>query len=376
MPYTRCDVAHNKCAAIFLKHNERMRQQGTPEKTYTHLLSLDNDHKHPPDIVQMFERAIVEDPNRLVIGGVNYRRSKPYDPCIYMIDEHEHIQTWIDWPDTPQETDLIGAASLCIAEEAFYKLPFPFFGYDYSTSKRRDWPNCNVLDLDSAPFPGVDIWFSKLCRKAGIKIWFDPRITSPHLTEQWITREVFEGFQQTFEFKWKYGTYYVQLEVMKKAIPWVFEAKKVLYVGASTGRHHYADELRQAGAEQIDLLEIYEPNLAYYDGKETFDRLIKGDVRDFVVSDDYDLAFWWHGPEHVELKDLSVALKNLEACAKDVVIGAPWGKTDNPPRDPNPYEPHLTAVYPKHLKEHGYEVSVGGFKDTFASNLMAWKRQQ
>ncbi len=159
MPYMRTDLARNKAAIEFLKTD------------FTHLLMLDIDHVHPHDIIQRLARWVVADPKQFqVVGGLNFRRSEPHDPCAYKKGDDDSMWT-IEWDEktTLMEVDRIGTGSILIAREVFEKIPPPWFTNDYSQAWRDAWP-------------GEDIGFSKLCNQHDVKIWVDCTTTSPHIT--------------------------------------------------------------------------------------------------------------------------------------------------------------------------------------------------
>ena len=64
----------------------------------THLLMLDSDHTHPRDIVARLARWVIDDPSRLVVGGLNFRRSEPFDPCAFLPDGRGGIYAPVEWP--------------------------------------------------------------------------------------------------------------------------------------------------------------------------------------------------------------------------------------------------------------------------------------
>ena len=159
MPYQRTDLARNRASMELLKSD------------FTHLLMLDIDHVHPHDIIQRLARWVVKDPKKYqVVGGLNFRRSEPYDPCAYKISADGSMYT-IAWEkdDEIVEVDRLGTGSILIAREVFETIPPPWFWNDYSQSWRDAWP-------------GEDIGFNKLCVQHGIKMWVDVTVTSPHIT--------------------------------------------------------------------------------------------------------------------------------------------------------------------------------------------------
>jgi len=159
MPYQRTDLARNRASMELLKSD------------FTHLLMLDIDHVHPHDIIQRLAKWVLKDPKKYqVVGGLNFRRSEPYDPCAYKISADGSMYT-IAWEkdDEIVEVDRLGTGSILIAREVFETIPPPWFWNDYSQSWRDAWP-------------GEDIGFNKLCVKHGIKMWVDVTVTSPHIT--------------------------------------------------------------------------------------------------------------------------------------------------------------------------------------------------
>lgn len=190
MPYMRTDLARNKAAMELLKTD------------FTHLLMLDIDHIHPTNIIQKLARWVVSDPKQFqVVGGLNFRRSEPHDPCAYKMGDDNTMWT-IEWEkDTAlMEVDRLGTGSILIAREVFETIPPPWFTNDYSQAWRDAWP-------------GEDIGFSKLCNQYGIKLWVDCQTTSPHITpavvdanswEMWKAKhpdELLRGEQTMSEIK-------------------------------------------------------------------------------------------------------------------------------------------------------------------------------
>lgn len=159
MPYMRTDLARNRASMELLKTD------------FTHLLMLDIDHVHPTDIIQRLARWVLKDTKKYqVVGGLNFRRSEPYDPCAYRIGDDGSMYT-IAWEkdDEIMEVDRLGTGSILIAREVFETIPPPWFWNDYSQAWRDAWP-------------GEDIGFNKKCVENGIKMWVDLTVTSPHIT--------------------------------------------------------------------------------------------------------------------------------------------------------------------------------------------------
>ena len=161
MPYGRIDVTRNKLAIQLLRSD------------MTHLLMLDIDHQHPWDIVQRLARWVLADRNIQVVGGMNFRRSAPFEPCAGYWDKNGLWSPPMSWEPGLLKVDMLGTASMLIAREVFELIEPPWFANDYSLVWQDVWP-------------GEDIGFSKLCNKHGIDLHVDTTTTSPHLAESLV----------------------------------------------------------------------------------------------------------------------------------------------------------------------------------------------
>jgi hypothetical protein len=148
----------------------------------------------------------------------------------------------------------------------------------------------------------------------------------------------------------------------------------VLYIGASR-RAHCLQALYDAGHE-ITLLEVWPDNVLRYQRDERVEFLKCADVRyidKLMPKCNYDVIFWWHGPEHVGCDELAPTLDKLEAMASTVILACPWGKYIQNKTGGNPYEEHLCHLYPETFEARGYETATLGRKDVKGSNLLAWR---
>jgi hypothetical protein len=163
LPYTRNDIAREKFAQFLL--NEKAPDGVTPK--YTHILMLDSDHAHPEDIVMRLARWVFLYPQSVqVVGGLNFRRGEPYDPCAFIDPGDGQFHRLAQWGKGLLSVEALGSGSLLIAREVFEKIPAPWFNYAY--------PGGDMT-------PGTDMTFSAKCRAAGITLWVDGTTTSPHL---------------------------------------------------------------------------------------------------------------------------------------------------------------------------------------------------
>lgn len=139
---------------------------------YTHVLMLDHDHEHPFDIVQLLARRVIEDPRRLVVGGLVFRRSAPYDPALYLRDDKGNYYSATQWDRDIVEVDALSTACVLIHRSVFEHLERPWFFYDY-TGAAEGGPGWRR--------PTEDINFCKKARAAGIRLFVDTTVCSPHL---------------------------------------------------------------------------------------------------------------------------------------------------------------------------------------------------
>lgn len=171
MPYGRTDVVRNKGAIELLKSD------------YTHILMLDIDHLHPAYIVHNLARWVVVDPKIEVVGGLNFRRGAPFDPCCFLHGKNGDMFPPSDWEKGLMEVDAIGTGSILISRKVFETVPPPWFWNDYSKVWEDKWP-------------GEDMGFSKNCREHGIRMWVDTTTTSPHLIDAVVEEESFRQYQE------------------------------------------------------------------------------------------------------------------------------------------------------------------------------------
>jgi len=169
LPYTRNDVARHKLAKFLL------------ESDYTHLLMLDSDHRHPVDVVQRLARWFQAYPDVLVVGGLNFRRGEPFDPCAFVDPGDGEFHRLAQWGQGLVRVDALGTGSMMIDRRAFEALPEEQGWFDYEYPNHSSWP-------------GTDMTFCKRCREAGIALWCDTTCVSPHLGVQVIDESTYRRY--------------------------------------------------------------------------------------------------------------------------------------------------------------------------------------
>jgi hypothetical protein len=180
--YTRTDRTRNDFALKLL------------ESDCDYVLMLDSDHIHPHDVVYKLGRHVAVDPDKLVVGGLNFRRSEPYDPCAYVWDEEHRLYPIEGWPDGALiPVDVLGSGSILISRRCFEIMPPPWFPYDYSKMERIDWTGTEFDELRQASWPGTDIGFSALCEQYGIQQYVDTSCTSPHIMHTLVDEDTWRS---------------------------------------------------------------------------------------------------------------------------------------------------------------------------------------
>lgn len=169
LPYGFADRMRNEAVKQFMKTN------------MTHILMLDVDHVHPRDIVQKLARNIIEDPDRLIVGGLNFKRTEPFAPCVSYKKDDSFYRPY-EWTPGLIEVDRLGFGCVLIAREAFERTEFPWF--------------VNAPHYETETLGSHDNYFCEKAQEAGIKIWCDFRVTSPHMSQHRVTEITFRSYNE------------------------------------------------------------------------------------------------------------------------------------------------------------------------------------
>lgn len=168
--YGRTDINRNRIGMWLLDNPE-----------YTHVLMLDLDHLHAEDIVERLAVHLLDDPELQVIGGMHFRRAAPFDPCAFVFGPDGQLHAPIEWEPGLFEVHAIGHGSILISRKFFENIPAPWWAYTYDAVER------NI-------FPSEDMWFSHVCRQAGVKMWVDTTVTSPHIILNIVDGDTFRRY--------------------------------------------------------------------------------------------------------------------------------------------------------------------------------------
>lgn len=195
-----------------------------------------------------------------------------------------------------------------------------------------------------------------------------------------VGRYDYDGRFLGADFLWQIGNsvrlILARKRQLERSIPDIWQYDNVLYVGARESRIDFGREFRRNNY-QIDVLEVFRPNVDFLKEVAWLNQVYQGDVRqvDEVIGQEYDIVFWWHGPEHIDKAELKETLRRTESVAtKLIVCGCPWGVYEQEEAYGNPFEEHRAHLLPEDFACLGYEVSAIGREGFFGSNIIAWKR--
>jgi hypothetical protein len=124
--------------------------------------------------------------------------------------------------------------------------------------------------------------------------------------------------------------------------------------------------------EYIHCIEIWPENAEIARNRKWFNSIEVADITEWQDPDDYDIAVWWHGPEHVEQEKAIETIIRMRTLVPIVWLAMPWGLTRHGDVYGNPYQSHLSRWEPETLIECGYEVAGYGKRDKRDSYLLAW----
>lgn len=174
--YGRTDVTRNE----FVKHL-------LGKTDCTHLVMLDLDHAHPPDVVWRLCKRAAEDRTRRVISALAYRRGAPFEPIAFRWDEKIGKFFAVLDGNGLVEVDRLGFGAVIIARDVFEEIGWPYFSYVYETGE------------DGERYPTEDMWFSRRCQEQGIRLWVDFDLVTDHLTVSRVNGLVFESYLRSQE---------------------------------------------------------------------------------------------------------------------------------------------------------------------------------
>jgi hypothetical protein len=160
-PYMRTDRTRNVMIKKFIEMSRNPNDV---------LVMLDCDHEHPPNIV---ERLAGHDPDRGVVGALTFRRSDPYDPVFFAMDENGGMHGVKAWdPGGIYQCTVVGHGAVAVRRWVFDRLDeagytWPYYRYEYPAKWGYD--------------QSEDVYFARCCAAAGIHHYCDTGVETPHL---------------------------------------------------------------------------------------------------------------------------------------------------------------------------------------------------
>lgn len=150
------------------------------------LLFIDDDMVWPPEAIGRLIQSFTD--NDLdMLGGLCYRRSKPYQPTLYMRQSPTSgLYTFLEkWDPGIIEVDATGTAFLIVHKRVFEAIadtPMP------PLEARQTMPPPNFFRWEG--YLGEDLRFCQDAKTAGCRIWVDTNLEIGHVAEVTIgTRE-------------------------------------------------------------------------------------------------------------------------------------------------------------------------------------------
>lgn len=169
--YGRTDITRQGIALAFLEHSKQ------PNDT---LVMFDIDHDHP---IEMIETLAAHD--KPIVVPLMFRRGEPYEACAFIKDSAGGLHHLAEFPQGLFQMNCVGSGAIAIQRHVFTTLQARghhwFWKYEY---------------LDPEPAKGLgarapseDLYFSKICDAAGIEMYVDTTIETPHMTIGFIDKQ-------------------------------------------------------------------------------------------------------------------------------------------------------------------------------------------
>lgn len=154
------------------------------------LVMLDADHLHPKGVVS---RLAAYETSKGVIAGLNFLRGENHRPLLFIRDPEDRSVYMALGPDEIPDNmlvaaDAVGTGAIMIRRWVFDELEkkgfkAPFFRYEYPEENDPGRGN-----------PSEDMYFSRLCEAAGIQVWCDTGLVSPHQMLRFADKSSWEQY--------------------------------------------------------------------------------------------------------------------------------------------------------------------------------------
>ena len=158
-----------------------------------YLVMLDADHAHPDNIVQRLLSLALQDKEKKIISGLNYRRGVPYEPMAYVRKGEKLYRYEGDFDgESLYSVDAVATCAMLVHRSVFETIAAPWFSENYDRCLEH-------------VFSGEDIYFCKKAKAAGYKIWVDSGLVSPHKTVAWVDAEFSKEWKRNNEMPQEEG---------------------------------------------------------------------------------------------------------------------------------------------------------------------------
>jgi hypothetical protein len=168
--YGRTDITRQGLSEVFQQESSR------PDDT---LIMLDIDHDHP---VAVAKRLAAHD--LPVVVPLMFRRGEPYDACAFRRGPDNELHHLRSFDPGVFEMNWVGSGAIAIQRWVFDKLAAAghkwFFKYEYFDDPQRA--------------PSEDLYFSKICEAAGIKMYVDTTFETRHISLGTIGQDTHEAY--------------------------------------------------------------------------------------------------------------------------------------------------------------------------------------
>jgi len=154
------------------------------QERYDRIVMLDTDHAHPPDIIGRLVAHQVP-----VVAALAFNRMPTYNPMAYRRNDG-HVEVLARWDGRLERITWVGSCAICIEVAILKRLRWPW--WYYPPPKKSIMPDA-LKDI-SRTLPSEDIGFCENCRKAKVPVFVDTSLITPHLTEAWVTDEVYRNY--------------------------------------------------------------------------------------------------------------------------------------------------------------------------------------
>lgn len=145
----------------------------------------------------------------------------------------------------------------------------------------------------------------------------------------------------------------------------------MLYVGCALKRPTDYQKIRKM-AKHITCVEVWKPVAESIRERGLWNEVICADIYDWIPEKPYDIAIWWHGPEHMDMDKAQEVILRLRDTMPIVWLATPHGLSPQGGIRNNPYEEHRSVWYANDFEALGFRTGVSGHINTKGSQLVAW----